>query len=452
MKGVGMRNVFMFGGLLLACQTVNAITLEESVAAAIDTNPSISQQYALFRASVSKTDSAGYLYKPQVTLSAGVGYEETYYQNGEPLSRRQDDQRENPNRDLTRKELSLTISQMLFDGFETSYNVDRLSSEAEADRLALIAAAENIALDVTDLYIQILKAAAIIELAEKNVADHQAVYDDIVVRAKKGLSSQSDLAQITARLASSKASLVASNNNYYDLRAQYVTLVGLPADDLITPMPDSSLMPSSLSAALRDARKQHPQIQSAVYDLEAAQKQFNGSKSDYYPEISLQVTANKNDDIGGIPGRDEDARIMLNLSYDLYDGGRRENDIKAAGWYYEQAFGIRQTTELQVVEGMKLAWYARENLILQQQLLEQNVDAAKIAESGYQQQFDIGRRSLLDVLDAKIEVFVARKNFLSAYYDRTYAEYRIANAMGLLIYALRIDYPQQWQAEENNRG
>ncbi|CAH0990290.1 Outer membrane efflux protein BepC [Sinobacterium norvegicum] len=448
-----MRSVFFIGGLLLASQSLNAITLEESVAAAIDTNPTVSQQYALFQASVSKTDSAGYRYKPQVTLNAGIGYEETYYQNGEKLSRRNDDQLENPNHDLTRKELSLTVSQMLFDGFETSYNVDRLSSEAEADRLSLIASAENIALEVTDLYIQLLKAKAVIELADKNVADHEAVYNDIVVRANKGLSSQSDLAQISARVASSKASLVASKNNYFDLRAQYFTLVGQPADDLISPMPDRNLMPSSLSAALTDARKQHPQIQSAISDLEAAQKQFNGSKSDYYPEVSLELTANKNDDISGIPGRDEDARIMLNLSYDLYDGGRRENDIKAAGWYYEQAFGIRQNTERQVIEGMKLAWYARENLILQQQLLEQNVDAAKIAEAGYQQQFSIGRRSLLDVLDAKIEVFVARKNYLSAFYDRTYAEYRIANAMGLLIYALRIEYPEQWQTdEESNRG
>ncbi|ROR99913.1 adhesin transport system outer membrane protein [Sinobacterium caligoides] len=444
-----MRNLILISTIYLACQQASAITLEQSVAAAIDTNPQISQQYAQFEASVRKTSSAGYSYKPQVRIDAGIGYEETYYQSGEKLNRRDDDETANPNHDLTRKEASLTISQMLFDGFDTRYNVSRLSAEAEADRLALIARAENIALEVSNLYIELIKAKATIELAEKNVKDYEDVYNDIMVRSDKGLSSQSDVAQISARLASANSSLIASKNNYYDLRAQFNTIVGLPPENLTAPIPDRNLVPNTLQEALKEARSRHPQIKSSIADLQAAQMQFNGSKSDYYPELSLELTANKNDDIGGIPGRDEDARIMLKLSYDLYDGGRRKYEAQAAGWYYEQALGIRQNTERQVVEGMKLAWNARENLILQESLLKQNVDFARQAEGGYVQQFNIGRRSLLDVLDAKIEVFFARRNYLSAYYDRLYAEYRIINAMGLLIYGLRIEYPEQWQQPED---
>ncbi len=83
----------------------------------------------------------------------------------------------------------------------------------------------------------------------------------------------------------------------------------------------------------------------------------------------------------------------------------------------------------------------------QKSLFQQNVDAAKIAELGYIQQFNVGRRSLLDVLDAKVEVFLARRNFISTEYDQTLAAYRVLNAMGMLTYALRVEHPEEWQGE-----
>ncbi len=101
-----------------------------------------------------------------------------------------------------------------------------------------------------------------------------------------------------------------------------------------------------------------------------------------------------------------------------------------------------------MVEGTTLAWNAYNMLDQQKKLLKQNVDAAKAAEMGYEEQFRLGRRSLLDVLDAKVEVFLARKNYINTEYDHTLAAYRILNAMGKLTYALRVEYPEHRQAKE----
>ncbi|MBJ6954607.1 TolC family protein, partial [Vibrio cholerae] len=81
-------------------------------------------------------------------------------------------------------------------------------------------------------------------------------------------------------------------------------------------------------------------------------------------------------------------------------------------------------------------------------LLQQCVYAAIIAGLGYTQRFTVGRRSLLDVLDAKVEVFFARRNYMNAQYDHTLAAYRLFNAMGMLSYALRVEHPEEWQGEK----
>jgi adhesin transport system outer membrane protein len=80
-----------------------------------------------------------------------------------------------------------------------------------------------------------------------------------------------------------------------------------------------------------------------------------------------------------------------------------------------------------------------------------NVDFATEAEAGYRQQFNLGKRSLLDVLDSKVELFVARKNYINAAFDERKSSYRLINATGRLIAALRVDTPQAWQLESNNR-
>ena len=68
------------------------------------------------------------------------------------------------------------------------------------------------------------------------------------------------------------------------------------------------------------------------------------------------------------------------------------------------------------------------------------------------QQFVIGRRSLLDVLDSKIELFIARKNFLNAEFEHKKASYRLINATGKLIEELRVDTPYAWKLKDHDES
>ncbi|ELK2037413.1 TolC family outer membrane protein [Vibrio vulnificus] len=435
-----MRSKLLMVSWALALPHAHAISLEESVAAAIDYSPEVLAQYSRYQSVIRDMDGAEGFYLPQVKLYGAIGYEETYYNSGRKI--------DDDDRGLTRSELGVKVSQLLFDGMKTTANVDRLSFEAESERLALCSDAENVALDVVKVYLEYLKAQTMLDLAERNVSEHEEIYQDILERTGKGLSSHSDLAQISARVATSKSSMIAAQNNLYDLETQFIRLVGKPARELVDPVFDLALLPPSREVAVQQAVDNHPEIRAAIQDIEAARKEIKREKSGYYPEIKLELQANKNENIGGAEGRDEDARIMLTLDYDLFNGGSTNARVESSAWRAEQARAIRIRTERQVREGTELAWHAYDMLAKQKQLLQQNVDSAKVAEQGYIQQFTVGRRSLLDVLDAKVEVFLARRNYVAAQYDHTLSAYRLLNAMGLLTYALRVEHPQEWQAKE----
>lgn len=124
---------------------------------------------------------------------------------------------------------------------------------------------------------------------------------------------------------------------------------------------------------------------------------------------------------------------------------------RASGWRYNEAMAIYKRSYLEVEEGTKLAWNAQNFVSQQVDVFRENVDAATATHAGYIQQFRLDRRTLLDVLDAQVELFVARRNYITAKYDYQYANYRLNNAIGSLIYSLRVDYPEQWGENSESR-
>ena len=418
--------------------SLSAMTLEQSVADAFGSHPSISQQYARYLASLSDEQAAFADYLPQLRAYGGIGIEQTDYNNGQRVDN-----------ELTRREIGAKLTQLLFDGFRTPAENARLSAEAEAERLNLISTANDLALDVAGAYIDLVRHEQLVALATRNVQEHHQILDDIEGRYGKGLSSQSDVAQVQARVATSEAALLSAQNNLVDTQARFFQLVGTSPEKVWEPMPDADYLPASLEVALNNAVHNHPELAAADSDMEAVKAEKRRSESGYYPHFNIEAVANRADDIGGYEGRDQDARVMLTMEYDLFNGGKTMAQSRASAYRYEEARSVRQRAQRQLEEGTKLSWNAYQMLDKQMNFYQQNVDAAYQAELGYVKQFQLGKRTLLDVLDAKVEVFLARRNYVDAYFDHRLAAYRLLNAQGNLIGALRVDVPSQWQGEDH---
>jgi adhesin transport system outer membrane protein len=438
-------------GLLCACLFVpmvaNAQSLEQAIAYSLDTHPDIRAAYAQFKVVETQVEQAEAGYFPTIDLTGGIGYEYT----DSPSTR----STASDTKSLNRRELGLSLKQNLFSGFHTSSEVGRTSSSTTAEQWRLFSKAEDVALEVSKVYVDVIKHEELIGLSEKNLAAHQKIYDQIKLRTESGHGSSADLSQINGRLANAQSTLIAAKNNYLDSKSMFYRVIAQRPDNLVIPYPDSSLLPENKNKGLTAALKNNPVIKAAANDINAAQYQYKSAKSTYYPKVSFDIDANFDDNLDGIDGsrfdnngESNEVLAMVRFSYNIFSGGKDKALAKEAAYKMNKAKDLNLSVHRQVEEGFLLSWNAFEQLNLQKKYIKMHVIAAKETQSSYQQQFSIGQRSLLDLLDTENELYQSRIDFLGAQMNEISAQYRVLHAMGLLLDSLRVTRPVSWQGEK----
>lgn len=444
--------------LILLPLSAQSQTLEQAVAHTLDTNPDLRVAFNRFKAREEQVNQAIAGYMPTIDVNGGYGYEQT----DSVSTRRRTDLSDGTN-ELNPGEFGVSIKQMLFDGFYTSSEVDRYSFEASADQWALLAAAEDMALDVSKVYLNYLRTDEVLKLAEKNLNSHKEIYEQIKQRTDSGLGSTADLSQISGRLARANANVISARNNLLDAKAQYIKIVASAPADLILPVPDANMLPKDLSSGIIVAQENHPILKSAANDISAAEFERSSAQANYYPKVSLELNGNWNNDTGGedgfstiprqnVGGHSNDLVAMVRVRYNLFAGGKDLAREKETAYKLGEAKEIRQRAQREVVEGVNLAWNAFEMLAPQKQYIRDHVVASKETQSAYAQQFNLGQRSLLDLLDTENELFEARKDYLQAEYDEVIAKYRVLNSTGRLLDSLKVTRPDAWRGDRNYEG
>ncbi|NHE85483.1 agglutination protein [Vibrio vulnificus] len=159
-------NAFALGAMLTLPATGQ--TLEQAISITLATNPELKSAFNEFVSKRYANEASSGAYLPRIDLDAGIGYESINPAEGEST-------------DLTRKEASLTFTQLIWDGSSTLNDMDRTAAEAESLRYQLLADAQNKALEVTKVYLDSVKAYEILSLSESNLATHKRIYSDIPV-------------------------------------------------------------------------------------------------------------------------------------------------------------------------------------------------------------------------------------------------------------------------------
>ncbi len=425
--------VFLLCTGISLLSTVQAITLEEATYIAIENSPTVRQAIGQYRENKENTELARRTgYYPSVDLSAGLGQETTYA-----------DGAGSADTTLARRELTLSLTQPIFRGFANESEVERLYSEAEASRWNALISVENTALDVAQVFANILRYRELVGLAERNLDTHERIYGQIKLKTDSGLGAQSDLSQISARLAKANANHLAAVNNLKDAESNYLNIVGeLPPKDMIYPVPDRALLPQDLESAIRESLAKNPAIEGAYWDVAATKSLEKIADSGKYPTVDFTLERTWNNNLDGTEGPSEDLLAMVRLNYNLYSGGSQQRQKAAAVQQNVQASEIRRKTIRDTELTVRLAWAAFEATTGQKNYIRQHVIATKESQIAYEKQFRLGRRTLLDVLDSENELFQARQDYVNADYDGLFSEFRLFNAKGELMRAFRIYRPQ----------
>lgn len=406
----------------LAATFAQAQTLPEAMQKALEMHPEIQAGVNARIAADYQLRAAKGGYLPQVDLTGGYGRQGT-------------DSPSTGNRweTMNRGESAIRLRQMVFDGFATSSEVGRQQATVNARAYSLLDTSERTALTVAQVYLDLLSRREMVRLAEQNLANHERILDQIQLRTSRGVGRAADLDQAEARLAQARNNLITEKTNMADAQTNYLSVVGQMPDELSPPAPFIDLLPATLEEARIQMVESSPVLRSAESDIAAAEKQYEAAKSRFYPRFDAELGRTADNNIDGTLGHSNEWQAMLRMNFNLYAGGSNKADLEAKSYLTNQALDIRNNALRQLNEELGLAWNALDNANAQLPIAQQYVDHSNRVRSAYQQQFSLGERTLLDLLDSENETFTAQRRLLEVQTIQLFTQYRIKATIGQLL-------------------
>lgn len=425
----GIMAIFVLP-VFLGTNLANAVDVREVISQTLASNPRVLAELREASARERQVRQALAGYYPVVDLVAGFGFQER-----DPTSRTFAAPGRTRN-ELERREVQLNIRQLVFDGSRTTNEYRNQQAREESAKQRARSVGEDVALEVVLVFTEVLKTKETLVLAVDTLAFHEEVYDRMQQRFDSGVGSKADLDQIAGRLALAKTNLVASRANLRDAKVNYHRTVGvMPNQDDLDPLGSyRKYLPANLDEAVQKANQNHPIMMVANADVEATSFRYEQTKSAFYPHFHVEVERDLNDNIDGIETQVDDLKVMLRMRYNLYRGRADQARKQEFAYLVEQAKEIRNNASRQVEQELRLAWIAHTTLKEQLPSLQDHVRDAGATKDAYKDQFDLGRRTLLDLLNTETELITAQQSLIAAQYDVIYNEYRIFQSMGDLMY------------------
>jgi len=405
-----------------AATFVQAQTLPEAMQKALEVHPEVQAGVNARVAADYQVRAAKGGYLPRVDVTAGYGREGT-------------DSPSTANRweTMNRGESAIRLRQMVFDGFATSSEVGRQQATANARAYSLMGTSERTALDVAQVYLDVLSRREMVRLAEENLRNHERILDQIKLRTSRGVGRLADLDQAEARLAQARNNLITEQTNLADANTNFLSVVGQMPDELSAPAPFIDLLPATLDEARAQMVESSPVLRSAESDIAAAEKQYDAAKSSFYPRFDAELGRTADNNVDGTVGHNNEWQAMLRMNFNLYAGGSNKADLESKSYLANQALDIRNNALRQLNEELGLAWNAQENANAQVPIAQQYVDHSNRVRSAYQQQFSLGERTLLDLLDSENETFTAQRRLVEVKNIQLFTQYRIKATIGQLL-------------------
>ncbi len=398
-----------------------------AVKKAVDFSPRVNAAYYNFEATREAERGARGGYFPSVDLYADVGRED----------------RETPIVDFgdyARDATRFSITQMLFDGFATREEVRRLGYAKLSQYYELQRASQEVAFEGAQAYLDVMKFQQLVEYAKDNYVVHRQVYDRIKERTGGGVSQGVDLEQAAARIALAESNLVTELTNLHDVRTRFQRVIGeLPAESLPVPSVPSGMIPELRGAALELAYEQSPTINAAIENLRSSQAALNSTNAPMMPRVDLRYRNEVEHDTDGVDGRFDEEALELVLSYNLFRGGADSARKREFYNLYNAAIEERKQACLNVRQEVMIAFNNVEALEEQVVLLDRNRTSQDKTRRAYRDQFDIGQRTLLDLLDSQNEYFDTQRAYAVAVADLLTAQASTLANMGLLLSAMDMD-------------
>ena len=383
---------------------ISATTLSKIIKEALTHHPSIEADKEALSAQDDLIEQATAGYKPSIDLRVSLGrdnFRRSFTTNSiNPLP-------STGSIALTRTDPSITIRQILFDGMGTASRVDRAHSQRHQARGTLGVTTDTATVEAASATIDVRRLQRLLRIVNNNIQFHQIMKEKVAEIVQAGATSISDLHQVEARLQDTH---IAKSNIESELslaRAKFVEAVGMePPTHIKRIRLPAYLLSTSAEMSVRMALDRNSSIKVAKSNVQIAETTHRESASKLVPTISLEFEGERDRNMSSTTGYQNRLTAMVVARHNLYNGGsdlaKSRETVKRLTESHARLNLARRQTERTV----RSAWGEAKNARNKSMHLTKLIREKRHIRNSYLNEFTLGKRTLIDLLDAANDVFI----------------------------------------------
>lgn len=444
MKNSNLTLILTAAAGLLISYSATAETIFDAMTHAYNTNPTLHGQRASSGAINEDAALARSGFLPTVSVGASYGDSHSHTVG-------------NPTRDGYTKQYKGMVQQSIFSGGQTYNGVKAADHKAKAGIADLYAVEQEVLLDASAAYLDVVRDEAIVKLQKNNENLLKKQLDETMARYNVGEVTRTDVAQSRASYAQAQSELVSAEGNLATSRDAYMRIVGKLPDNVRFPENLQKYFPTEMDEAMTYAKDNNYRLIAAKKSLKAAKYNVKSKEGALLPEVTFNASTGRSK-TSTFTGRDPSTystEYTVNMNVPLYTGGATRANIRKSKYQRWEAQEKLREAERQVVSGITANWATMQANKSSIASISEQVKASAIALEGTQKEESLGNRTVLDVLNAYQTLLISQVNEVKARHDYYVSGLHLLQSMGKLTakkLGLNVNYYDAEATYRDTRG
>lgn len=422
--------------MLLLCTTANAArgeTLNEAVLAALNHHPSVQAAMANRDAYIAERREQSANYFPELSIGAAGGriFGDNSTTRGLTVTR--------GSAYSNYGEGSISLTQMLFDGFEVSNKVEAAQARRESANYNIVDIREDLALRTVLSYLGVLRAREALAKIDKHmvsIKDYRARIERMVEGGAADESQAALAHDLQIQLEKTRSNVAAQLKSVI---AEYQELTGFDmAESLSLPEPRLDMIQDNAQKAVDWALKNHPALVAASLSGQAVSHEIDVERAAYYPDFTGELSYLKSDKAEELGGEIEDAKALVRMNWRFSTGGGTAARISKSKARYNESRAQYKEMARQIEREVKVAYSDMKKLEAQKDLLLHRKTIHEELLANYESQFEGALVTLLQMMQTHNKLFMAELELLNGDYSYLAAQYSLLASMGRLQESLNV--------------
>ncbi len=328
----------------------------------------------------------------------------------------------------------------LFDGLGNWFNYASARDARSSARSRYTRARQDVVTETERLFFEVRRQEALSEVQAKAVELSTEQLKKTQAMKDLGAATQADVL---------KAEVDDSNNQLAQLRTQrdleiakatLSTYLGLDPRETLELSPEEPVLGEAMAvdAAIEQALSANASLAAARSNLSATRASVRAAKSERFPSLSLNASTNYfNFELEDFDDEHIEWQYGLSLDFTVFDGFLTKGSIRRAEADLLKARRAAESEERDVILAVRQAWLdleiARRSIEVGERAVRSSEEDLRLAQERYR----LGEGTILDVIDAQVNLTRSRTDLVSARFDARIAQSALRSAVG------NLDVPEQ---------